>query len=274
MPDLLKNLPPQLLFIVIIVALVLGIIAIVIIALRGKLSFKIGNKSFSVGGGADKEKPKDVKDTKDTKKTTLESPPATVSLQKRSCGDCILLLMGEREKYEMKIRREEDKVMKTQMTFAEQKLIEIQTKISDSLSGIIHLSIKNKETSVEESVQYKLVYGLLKDALLQIKDEIRRSFKDNGFYNITGSEFSWYVKERTHVITSMLSQYMRNIYPDRGGVLPLSNILKCMGAEGTFLVGIINDIYSYAREVKVECVEKVKVIQIEYGTWVDEFTVK
>ncbi len=180
--------------------------------------------------------------------------------------------MGEREKFEFKIRREMDKVMKTQMTFAEQKLIEVQTKVSNNISTTIHESIENKTTTVEESVQYKLVYGLMKDSLFHVKDEIRRSFKDNGFYDINGSEFSWYVKERTQVITSMLSQYMRNIYPDRGGVLPLQKILKSMEKESTFLSGIINDIYSYAREVRLECDEKVKEIQTQFGTWVDNFT--
>lgn len=264
MPEILKNLTPQALFTIIIVALILGIFGIIIIALRGKLGIKIGNKSFSLGGGSSEEKKKDTKAVPTT-------PPTVTVPQKRTCGDCILLLMGEREKFELKMRKETNKIMKTQMTFAEQKLIEIQTKVSNNISGIIHQSIEEKSTTVEESVQYKLVYGLLKDSLLNIKDEIRRSFKENGFYDINGSEFSWYVKERTQVISSMLTQYMRNIYPDRGGVLQLHKILKCIEEEVTFLAGIINDIYSYAREVRVECDEKVKELQIQFGKWVDNF---
>ncbi len=264
MPEIFKNLSSNSVFILILVAIVIIAIAVVIIALRGKLGIKIGNKTINLGGGTEEKK-------KDTKAVSTTSP-STVSAQKRTCGDCILLLMGEREKFEFKIRREMDKVMKTQMTFAEQKLIEVQTKVSNNISTTIHESIENKTTTVEESVQYKLVYGLMKDSLFHVKDEIRRSFKDNGFYDINGSEFSWYVKERTQVITSMLSQYMRNIYPDRGGVLPLQKILKSMEKESTFLSGIINDIYSYAREVRLECDEKVKEIQTQFGTWVDNFT--
>jgi len=263
MPEILKNLSPNSIFILILVAIVIVVIAVVIIALRGKLGIKIGNKTINLGGTEEKKK--------DTKAISAVPPP-TVSVLKRTCGDCILLLMGEREKYELKMRREVDKVMKTQMTFAEQKLIEVQTKVTNNISSTIHQSIEDKTTTVEESVQYKLVYGLLKDSLLHIKDEIRRSFKDNGFYDINGSEFSWYVKERTQVITSMLSQYMRNIYPDRGGVLPLHKILKSLDKEATFMSGIINDIYSYAREVRLECDEKVKEIQTQFGCWVDDFT--
>lgn len=263
MSGILKNLTPQAIFIIIMVTIFVAAIVVTIIALRGKLGIKIGNKSINLGGTE--------KSKKDTKDPIL--PPATVTVpQKRSCGDCVLLLMGEREKYEFKIRREKDKIMKTQMTFAEQKLIEVLTNMSNNVSFKISESIKDKSTVVEESVQYKLVHSLLKDSLLHIKDEIRRSFKDNGFYSLTGSEFSWYVKERTHTISSMFSQYMRNIYPDRGGVLQLHKILKSMEKEATFLAGIINDIYSYAREVRVETDEKVKNMQKEFGTWVDNFT--
>jgi len=263
MSEILKSLSSHYIFIILIVAVIVVTIGAIIIALRGKLGIKIGNKTINLG---------DVSEDKEKGKEPIP-PPATVSIaQKRSCGDCVLLLMGEREKYEFKIRRERDKIMKSQMTFAEQKLIEVQTKISKSLSSSIHESIKRKSSSVEESVQYKLVYGLLKDALFHIKDEIRRSFKDNGFYDINGSEFSWYVKERTQVISSMLTQHMRNIYPDRGGVLKLSTLLQGIEQEATFLGGIITDIYSYAREIKVETDNKVKNLQVEFGEWVDKFT--
>lgn len=266
--EFLEKLSSHYVFIIIVIAIVLGVIGAVIVALRGKLGIKIGNKSINLGGGGSEKEKKGVK-----KKEDPIPPPATVLVtQKRSCGDCVLLLMGEREKFEFKIRRERDKVMKSQMTFAEQKLIEIQTKISNTISAKISESIKDKSTNVEESVQYKLFYGLLKDALFQIKDEIRRSFKDNGFYDISGSEFSWYVKERTQVISSMLSQYMRNIYPNRGGVFKLEKILRCIEKDSTFTAGIINDIYSYAREVRVETDESVKNLQKEFGEWVDKFT--
>ena len=266
MPEILKNLSPQAIFIIILVVIFLSAVVITIIALRGKLGIKIGNKSINLGGSEEQKK--------NTQKNNDPIPlPVTVNMtQKRSCGDCVLLLMGEREKYEFKIRRERDKIMKVQMTFAEQKLIEIQTKISNNVSIMIHESIKDKITTVEESVQYILVYCLLKDSLLLIKDEIRRSFKDNGFFNLSGSEFSWYVKERTQAISSMLTQYMRNIYPDRGGVLQLQKILRSMEEEATFLSGIINDIYSYASEVRIETDERVKKMQEEFGAWVDKFT--
>jgi len=265
MSEIIDSLSSHYIFIIIMVIVVLGIIGAIIIALRGKLGIKIGNKSINLGGSEDKKKEKKEKEP-------IPPPPTVRITQKRTCGDCVLLLMGEREKYEFKIRRERDKIMKSQMTFAEQKLIEVQTKLSNNLSYRISESIKEKKTTIEESVQYKLVYGLLKDALLHIKDEIRRSFKDNGFYTMALSEFSWYVKDRTQVISSMLSQYIRNIYPDRGGVLPLANILKGMKAEATFLSGIINDIYSHARETKNETDDKVKNMQKEFGEWVDKFT--
>lgn len=261
MQEIFKNLPPQAIIIITIIALVLLVSALIIIALRGKLGIKVGNKSINLGWNGEKKPRRD------------DTPPSTVSIaQKRSCGDCILLLMAGREKYEIRIRRAHDRIMKTQMTFAEQKLIEIQTRISNNVSYKINESIKDKSTTVEELVQYKLIHCLLKESLLNIKDEIRRSFKDNGFNNLKGSEFSWYVKERTQVISSMLTQYMKNIYPDRGGVLRLSKILESTENETIFLSGIINDIYSYAREVRIETDERIKDMQKEFSIWIDKFT--
>ncbi len=241
------------------IIIVFIIVAILIIVLRGKsIIAKFGNKSIKIGGTEEE-------------RALLEPPQTTIMVQKRTCGDCILLLMGEREKFELKMRRETNKVLKTQMTFAEQKIMEIQSRILTNMTEAVHDSIENKDTNVEESVQYKLIYGLIKDALLHIKDEVRRSYKDNGFYEINGSEFSWYVKERTQTITSMLNQYIRNIYPDRGGVLKLHKVLKVIEKESTFLSGIINDIYSYAREVRLECDTKVEDIRAQFGQWVDDF---
>ncbi len=62
MPEILENLSPQSIFIIILVALVLIVAAVVVIALRGKLGIKIGNKTLNLGGGGSEDKPK--KDTK------------------------------------------------------------------------------------------------------------------------------------------------------------------------------------------------------------------
>lgn len=248
MPDFFKYLLNPLSFSII---LTLIIIAIVIISLKGRFMATIGNKVFKLG---------DVNDS-----GPKEGAPITNI--KRSCGDCILLVIGEREKAELKMRREQDKVLKTQMTFAEQKLAEIQNKIIENISSLID----NETSDIEESIQYKLIYGLLKDALIQVKDEIRRSFKDNGFYYVTNPEFSYYVKDRIKVITSMLTQYLRNIYPDGKKLLEIEKINFSIERDSAFFAAIINDVYNFARETKIEAEKRIDNIGDSFGEWIDNF---
>lgn len=231
---------------------VLLIIAVVIIALRGRISAKFGNKVINIGGRDEPE---------------IAPSPTVIIKQKRSCGDCILLLMGEREKFEFKIRKETDKIMKTQMTFVEQKLIEIQILLLDNIAT------KISKDSIDESVQYKLIYGLLRDALHNIKDEIRRSFKDNGFWELDASDFSIYLRDRAQILSSMLIQYIRNIYPDRRGILEMPKIIKIIEEKSSILSDLIHDLYMYSREVKIETDKKIKNIEEEFVKWIDNFIV-
>lgn len=229
------------------------IIAIVIIALRGKIRAKFGNKTIDIG----------KEDGEEERYTNNKLPPTNL-IVKRSCGDCILLLMGEREKFEFNVRKESNKILKMQMTFAEQKLDNIHTFLLDSFSGI-------KDTEVSGTIQYKLLYGLLKDVLLKIKDEIRRSFKDNGFPEISAPEFSIYLKGRGALITSTITQYIRNMYPDKAGVLEPNKIIKTLENKNPTIVDTINDIYTNARDIKIEADLKIKEMQDQFVKWVDNF---
>lgn len=242
---------------------VLGIIAIVIIALRGRLKATIGDKTIEMGGNG--EGP--------TSDVTFPQPPKTTFLMpapKRPCGDCILILMGEREKFELQMRKEHDRILKTQMNFAEQKIIEMHNLILNSVAEGIRKHSKIPD-SVNEAVQYKLAYGLLKDSFMAVKDDVRRSLKDNGFYEYTGSELSTYIKDRIRTIVSIISQYIRNIYPDRSGIFSLDEIIRIIEMKTPDLSAFINDVYSNAKDVKIEADLKVEDIQKQFGKWVDDF---
>jgi len=239
--------------------IVLSIIALVIIALKGTIKAKFGDKAIAVGGGAND----------DTKKIPA-SARDTVSLIKRKCSDCVLMLIGEREKTEVSMRKESDKILKTQMVFVEQKLIEIQTKLMALLSSEIRDSTKSGK-EIDEVIQYKLLYGLLKDALVSIKDEMRRSFKDNGFYELNGTDFSAYVKNQQRTVISLLTQHIQNIYPDRIGVLSIMRITGVFDEHSYEISAIISDMYNRARDVKLEAEEKIDGIKQQFGDWVDKF---
>jgi len=254
--------PSELSFVIIILA----IISIVIITLRGKIKANIGDKAIDIGGKEQdsKENPISIKAPSET--TIL------VQSNKRSCGDCVLILIGEREKYELNFTKERDRILKTQMVFAEQKLIEIQTKLINGIQAEIRKFIKqNNGSSIDESIQYKLIYGLMKDVFIGLKDEFRRSFKENGFYKCTGSDFSAYIKNQVHKIISIMEVYVHNIYPEKKGLLEAQCLIKIFEDNILDISGILNDVYVYARDTKLETEDRIENLSVEFGKWVDTF---
>lgn len=242
--------------------LFMAIIAIVVVALRGRIKAIFGDKNIEIGPTSS-EKPK-----------TVEIPqtlPPTVIIQKRSCGDCILLLMGEREKFEIQIKQETNRILKSQMNFTEQKLIEIQNIIMKDIIEVIRKFNLKNSNAVDEVVQYKLVYGLFRDALLNIKDEMRRSFKDNGFYDLSGSEFMAFTRDRTAIVHSILDQYVRNIFPDHAGVISPQDVIDVFEKEREFIGATFNDIYTYARNIRAEAHNNINMFMADFKKWIDEF---
>jgi hypothetical protein len=247
----LESMPAELSFTIII----LGIISIVIISLRGHFKAMFGKKTIELGGDSPNENGRD-----------------TSIIIKRSCGDCILMLMGEREKYEMRINQEANKVLKTQMTFAEQKLLEMQSIFMRSIINAIHQHVEKTSGAIDEGIQYKLVYGLFRDATMSIKDELRRSFKDNGFYYLESLNFMDFINNKIANINSVLIQFIRNIFPDRSGVIQSNEIIEAIGKENDYFSKILRDIYSFAQSVKVESDSNIIGIKEEFRNWVDDFS--
>ena len=252
----LSGLPAELSFTVII----LGIIAIVIISLRGHLKAMFGKKTIELGP--------DEKSDKNGGITGRE----TAIILKRSCGDCILLLMGEREKYEFQIEHVSNKVLKTQMNFVEQKLTEIQTTFMQRIIDAIHDHVIKNPDAVNESVQYKLVYGLLKDIMISIKDENRRSLKENGFYYLDNTDFMNFISDKTTSINSILVQFIRNIFPDRSGIINPDKIIEAIGKESEYFSKAVRDIYIFAQSTRRESDEEIIKIKNEFRKWVDDFS--
>jgi len=268
--DYLTNIPSEFSFIIII----LTIAALVIISLRGHFKAKLGLRDIEIG-------PSSVERPQRTSSASVLNLPDTeivfekqnnIEYQKRSCGDCILLLMGEREKYEVRIRQESHKILKIQMNFAEQKLIEVQNYIMRTISNHIH-NTTNKQDGifVDENLQSKLIYGLLMDIIVAVKNECRRSFKDNGFYDVCSSDFSRYTQERVAVIYSIMNQYIHNMFPNRSDFISPNSVIDLLEKERTFFTQIIKEIYVNARTAKLDAHKKTNSIKDEFSSWVDHF---
>lgn len=249
--------------------LVLLIIATVIIILRGHFKAKVGDKIIDVGDDHPAGTPS-------SDGHSVPKPPSTgVVTVKRTCGDCVLIMMGEREKYELKMRHETDRILKTQMGFSEQKLIEIQSLLINAYADALYLrKEENKSITTEiETVQHKLFYGLIRDAILVIKDEIRRAFKENGFFDLSGIDLTYFVKAKAKMLLSLLQQHFRNLYPDRGVILNGYDVQEIIEERSVQLESILAEMFTYSKDARSESEDKIKEIKTQFSKWIDQMIV-
>jgi hypothetical protein len=177
----------------------IAVIAVVIIALKGKLLIKIGKNTIGIGS---------------TNEPLCENSNSQSSplLKKRTCADCAQIMINEYENNSFSRKEREDKILTYRMNYSEEKLIEFESDILNIFEG--HLEEAKNDFKVETiEVDSKLFYGLFKDAMSQMKKEIRRSFKENGFCELSDLDFNNYVKDKSKVLLSVLLRHLNNIYP-------------------------------------------------------------
>ena len=253
--------------------LVLGLLAIVIISLKGTAVVRWGKNLIGLGGAkiaGDTEED----DGSETIPESIGVPPATVTIRmpKRGCGDCILIIMGEREKYELKISSVQDKILKNQMNFFEQKMVEIQEIVEKIFNDMMEST--KKQTSINAlgrnlDIEYKFFTELFKNALLTVKNEIRRSYKENGYYDLSDSDFSIYLKDKSRLVTNLIIQHIKNMYPSQGMVVTHFDLQSGLLSMIPQMHEIIRDCFEYAKEVTLDSEKQVESFKMEFSSWVD-----
>lgn len=189
--------------------------------------------------------------------------------KKRSCFDCILLINSIREHYEVERNEISDGILKLQMNFAEQKMIEMETMLySKYMESLSKLSLPYDE----ESKQSIIFYGILKDTQRIIKDEIRRSFKENGFHTFSGMEFSTYVKVRMSTIKALSTQNYMNRYPSHVMVINKEQLMNMMMLILPQMEDVLYDVYTNAKDIRLVSDKKLKDIKAEFVKKLDEFS--
>ena len=254
--------------------LILLVIATVAVSIYGKFALKWGKNTLGIGSGAKEDKKDDKKKLEDSNGKEIKIPveSETIYIKKRSCSDCILILMGEREKYEMKIRGVLDRILRNQMVFVEQKLIELQALLNnDFMEEYKKLKITSNIPIEYEMVQYKAFYGILIDSIAKGKDEIRRSFKENGFESLGGTEFSVYVKDKTKSFVALIMQNITNLYPIQGMIVPSDIEIAKIESATSKVEDIIFEVFVHAKEVKKQADTDAKIYKSEYREWIDKF---
>lgn len=192
-------------------------------------------------------------------------------VSKRSCGDCILLLMSKRERLESQRDFILNRILKEQMNYAEQKILDVQNILLTSYREMICEHRKEGTSALEENKQYRLYQGILGTALIAVKDEIRRSFKENGFEHLGGLEFSNYVKNKFATLVSLAKDHINNLYPYEGMLVSMEDRMKNIERLESRLEDWCFELFAKAKDLSIEAKKKAELLSKEFSKEVDEF---
>lgn len=193
--------------------------------------------------------------------------PNFLRRKRLSCSNCIQIIFSKREKAEAKRNKVENRILKNQMNFAEQKLIEMNSLFINNYSEIMNNLRNDSFDFSDEVIQQKLYWGILFESLEKlIKDELRRSFKENGFYDISGAEFSQYVKNQSKRLIELLKQQIRNTYPPSGLGMLVSqqDLLNDIDTKEPKIEDIAFEIYIEAKRLKSVAGQEISKIEEDF----------
>jgi len=187
----------------------------------------------------------------------------------RSCSDCASMLVGKTTKYFTNIYLKKN-VLDEQMTFASHKLDRVHLNFIKAYRASITKARDPKDDDPErENVQYGLLQEASKNGMDLVKCEIRRSFKENGFVEMSGKEFSMYVKNETNILLDTLTSYLMQSYPNHGMMVSLDDALENLNKDR--IEDIIFDIYTNAKYLKKESIQYVENEKTKFYEDIDKF---
>lgn len=186
---------------------------------------------------------------------------------KRSCKDCILLILAKEAKHSSTVDIRRSSILRDQMNFVEQKMQEVTFSFIDSYNK------QQKKTGITDQIvlnkDITLYSECFKNMLYLIKDEVRRSFKENGFHELEKEAFSEYIKDKTSGLISLGKNYMINHYPHQGMLVTLSDRFKKLDEEALFT--IIHEVFEKAKEIRNEADSDIKELDIKFAEEIDGF---
>lgn len=212
-------------------------IIIVILAVIGKVNIRIGKYNLSFGKPAQ-------------------------PIKKRSCSDCRKLVMTRTMKFDQDLKIIRDEVLRDQMNYAEQKIIEISYFLTSSYREDIIKARNGNVDIVRENKEYLLYQEAIGNAMSQIKNTIRSAFKENGFYELSNQEFSDYVKGKTKLLISMGREYVRSRYPFENMIVPIEE--RFARLPEAIIESAVMDLFTKAKQIKQAADEKLEALCDQY----------
>lgn len=187
----------------------------------------------------------------------------------RSCGDCILILFGIREKYELESSKIIHDILKSQMSYVEQKQQELLLLFCQSYQDDLEKLGKDR-TNEEKSEQFGYYQQALKCAFGMIKDEVRKSFKENGFIDLNDSEFLIYIKSKLQTFISIVKSYLTTYYFQNNNTI-VSLKYRFENLDHTMLNDMMFNIFGNARNIVKESILKEQELKDKFKKEIDDF---
>jgi len=131
--------------------------------------------------------------------------------------------------------------------------------------------------NLSKTFQYRMFWGLSNDVFhIQMKDEIRRSLKENGFDVLSGNDFSQYVKNQSKILIVMLKNHFINLYPpkDKRIIIQIEKILEFVDKKESKIEDIIFEIYIEAKKIKKQDVSAMEEIDKKFEEEIENFIKK
>jgi hypothetical protein len=180
--------------------------------------------------------------------------------------------MGEREKCELKISSIQDRILKNQMNFFEQKMVEIQELIEKIFNDLMESTKKQTVTNAPGrnlDIEYKFFTELIKDSLNLVKNEVRKSYKENGYFDMSDSDFSIYIKDKNRLVINLITQHVKSLYPSQNMTVTPADFHSGLLFVMPQMHEIIRECFEYAKEVTIDSEKQVEFFKKEFSSWVD-----
>lgn len=178
-----------------------------------------------------------------------------------------------REKYELKMNAVKNEILAGQMRFVELKIQDIIFYLSNSFNNDIKIERINDEDQNKRLFSSLLYCEAMKNSLLSVKDELRRSFKQNGFYRLSKVEFSHYVKEKKSSIITIIKLYLSSHYIDDSEIIITlkSRFDKLDDTHGDFIESWLFEIFEKAIDIDNACRAKLLKLSEEFEKEISRF---
>lgn len=251
--------------------LVTGIvIAIMVIALKGKIVFRWGRNAIGIGKNVNL-----FRNTSGNPGSEGEGGAGErkATPKRRSCSDCLLLVKNEYDRYKTEKQIRENKLLTNRMNYTEEKLMEIQHDLIEIFDDRMNVfeEEEHKEDENKIIIETKMFFGLLKEALSQAKREIRRACKEDNFCNLSSSEYIDYIENKANVIVSIVVTYLREVYPSYGTLVPIDTIVEDIEGFVKKIREYAEDIFDYAKRLMKDHEEEMSLLDEKFKTWTDNF---